>query len=130
LDTEEAAFLFLINQYRAQNGLGALQIQAELQADAVWMADDMAQNNFLGHTDTLGRDPFVRMTAFGFTGWNSAAENVAAGNADAQATFDQWKSSPGHNANMLGASYHFMGIGRAQNPASTYAWYWSTPFGS
>ena len=129
LGVEEGKFLTLINDYRALNGLGALQISPMLEQDAMWMAGDMASKSYLNHTDSLGRDPFVRMQAFGFSSYSTAGENIADGNALAADTFTQWKNSPGHNANMLGQSYKFIGIGRANNPSSSYGWYWSTPFG-
>jgi uncharacterized protein YkwD len=127
LDSEEAKFLDLINTYRAQNGLSPLALSATLSQAAQWMSDDMASNDFLDHTDTDGRDPFTRMQDFGYSA-NSMGENVAAGNADAQATFTQWKNSPPHNANMLNATYQAIGIGRAQG--GTYGWYWTNDFGS
>lgn len=129
LDAEEAAFLTLINAYRQQNGLGPLVISVPLTRAAAWLAQDMASLNYASHTDSLGRDPFTRMTAFGYSG-ASKAENIAAGNAGAQATFDQWKASAGHNGNMLHSAMKAIGIGRAYNAASTYGWYWATTFGS
>jgi uncharacterized protein YkwD len=130
LDTEERAFLTLINQYRAQSGLTALQPSVKLIQASDWLSSDMATRNYFSHTDLQGRDPFTRMHDFGYTTYTSAAENIAAGNATAQATFTQWKNSAGHNANMLGASYRAIGIGRAQDTSSSYGWYWTTDFGS
>lgn len=128
LDSEEIAFLSLINAYRAQNGLAALQVSVALTQASDWMSNDMASKNYFSHTDSQGRDPFVRMTAFNYN-YSWAGENIAAGNAAAQATFTQWKNSPGHNANMLNANYKVIGIARAQNSSSTYNWYWTTDFG-
>ncbi|MFL5813824.1 MAG: CAP domain-containing protein [Bdellovibrionia bacterium] len=128
LDSEEVAFLGLINDYRAQNGLAPLQVSVALTQASDWMSTDMASKNYFSHTDLQGRDPFVRMAAFNYN-YSWAGENIAAGNATAQATFTQWKNSPGHNANMLNANYKVIGIGRAQNSSSTYNWYWTTDFG-
>jgi uncharacterized protein YkwD len=122
------AFLGLINDYRAQNGIAPLQVSVTLTQASDWMSNDMASKNYFSHTDSLGRDPFVRMTAFNYS-YSTAGENIAAGNASAQDTFTQWKKSPGHNANMLNANYKVIGIGRAQNSSSTYNWYWTTDFG-
>jgi len=55
-------------------------------------------------------------------------ENIAAGNSTASATFTQWKNSSGHNANMLGANYTVMGIGRATG-GGQYGVYWTNVFG-
>jgi uncharacterized protein YkwD len=56
------------------------------------------------------------------------AENIAAGNSTAQATFNQWLNSPGHNANMLGSSFTVIGIGRATG-GGQYGVYWTNVFG-
>ena len=131
LDDQETAFVGLINAWRAQNGVAPLQVSVTLTAASQWMAQDMANGNYLDHTDSLGRDPGTRMFAFGYpndvSDWG---ENVAAGNGDAQSTFSQWQNSPPHNANMLDPSYLAMGIGRAYNAGSTYGWYWCNDFGS
>jgi uncharacterized protein YkwD len=130
LDVEEAKFVDLINAYRAQNGLGALKVSIALTNAAEWMSTDMATRNYFSHTDSQGRNPFARMSDFGYpaTGWR--AENIAAGNSSALSTFNQWKNSAGHNANMLGAKYKVIGVGRAYNSAARYRWYWTTDFGS
>ncbi|HZS05801.1 MAG TPA: CAP domain-containing protein [Blastocatellia bacterium] len=132
LDAEEQAFLKLINDYRAQNGLSALKVSIALTTAAKWMSGDMAAKNYFpsNHVDSLGRDPFKRMADFGY-GYNSwRGENIAAGYADAANTFNQWKNSPGHNANMLNANYTVIGIGRVYGPSATYRWYWTNDFGS
>jgi uncharacterized protein YkwD len=66
LDAEEQAFLRLINEHRAQNGLRPLQASVTVTDAAKWMSGDMATKNYFSHTDSLGRDPFVRMAAFGY----------------------------------------------------------------
>jgi uncharacterized protein YkwD len=129
LDVEESAFVTLINKYRAQNGAPALQVSLALTHSSQWMSQDMAANNYLDHTDSLGRDPFTRMAAFGYSA-TYMGENIAAGYDDAQDTFNQWTSDAAHNANMLDASYLVIGVARANNPSSTYGWYWTTDFGS
>lgn len=129
LDSEEAAFCGLINSYRATQGLPALMVSEALTAASEWHSTDMATKNYFSHTDSTGRDPFQRMTAFGYGYSTYRGENIAAGNATAQATFDQWKNSAGHNANMLNANYKVIGIGKATNTTSTYKNYWTTDFG-
>src|SRR5712692_411805 len=138
-DSEEWAFLTIINNFRAQNGLGALQVSAALESSSKWMSGDMAAKNYFSHNDSLGRDPFARMSAFGYPG-GYRGENIAAGNADAQSAFNQWLNACdpdgsgnctfAHRNNMLGSNYQVIGIGRAYNPSSTYRWYWTTNFGS
>jgi len=129
LDSEEQAFLGIINNYRAQNGLEPLALDPQLNGVARWMADDMAKNDYFSHTDSLGRDPFARMDAMGYTYNTWRGENLVAGTEEAQASFEMWTGSPGHNANMLGANYTVIGIARAYNSGSTFGWYWATEFG-
>ena len=129
LDAEEQLFVSLINQYRQQNGLNTLSIDSSLQDAAEWMSTDMGVNNYFSHTDSLGRDPFVRMSAFGYNYNTWKGENIAAGTSSAQVAFDLWKASPGHNANMLNSHYKVMGIARDDTPGSGYGWYWTNDFG-
>ncbi len=129
LDGEETAVLNLINQYRVANGLGELSVNGTLGSAARWMGDDMANNNYFSHTDSLGRDPFVRLGDFGYTYNTWKGENLAAGVETAQAAFDLWKGSPGHNANMLNANFTVVGIARSYSSGSTFGWYWATDFG-
>jgi uncharacterized protein YkwD len=129
LDSEEQAFVTLINNYRAQNGLGPLSIDLEMQASSDWMSNDMGVNAYFSHTDSLGRDPWTRMCAFGYCYNTWMGENIAAGYNTAQSVFTAWQNSPGHNANMLGAHYTAMGISRVFTAGSPYGWYWTNDFG-
>jgi uncharacterized protein YkwD len=129
LDSEEQAFVTLINTYRSQNGLGPLSIDWEMQASSDWMSADMGQKGYFSHTDSLGRDPWTRMCDFGYCYNTWKGENIAAGYATAQSVFTAWQNSPGHNANMLGANYTAMGISRVYTGGSPYGWYWTNDFG-
>src|SRR3972149_7072068 len=129
LDGEEQAFLTLINNYRTQNGLGTFSLNTELTNAADWMSNDMAVNNYFSHTDSLGRDPFQRMAAFGYSYNTWKGENLAAGPDTAQGALDLWKNSPGHNANMLNANFKVIGIARVYGAGTTYGWYWTNDFG-
>jgi hypothetical protein len=92
LDGEETAFLGLINQYRAANGLGGLSLNETLNTAARWMSDDMATKNYFSHTDSLGRDPFTRMAAFGYN-YNTWKREPRRRLRGAQAAFDLWRNS-------------------------------------
>lgn len=129
LDSEEQSFLGVINDYRAQNGLGPLTLNDKLNNVARWMANDMATNNYFSHTDSLGRDPFMRMDQLGYDYNTWRGENLVAGTETAPYAFQMWKDSPDHNANMLGAHYTVIGIARVYGTTSTYGWYWATEFG-
>ncbi len=128
LDTEEAAFVTLINNYRASMGVGPLVATRLLNQVAYDHSLDMGTRRFFDHTNPDGLSPFDRMARAGYSG--GRAENIAAGNGDARATFEQWRTSAGHNRNMLDASFRAMGIGRAYVASSTYRYYWTNVFGA
>ena len=91
----------------------------------------MRDNNYFSHDGLNGSKPWDRACDACFEkgcGPSTAmAENIAAGNADAQATFTQWKNSPGHNENMLDPAFHFLGIGRASG-GGEFNVYWTNVF--
>ncbi len=129
LDTEERAFLTLINNYRASNALQPLAISYALTQSSAWKSHDMGTSAYFAHDD-LGRTWVQRVVACGYTASGYIGENIAAGYTTAQAVFDAWRASPGHNANMLNAGYHAIGIGREYVAGSPYGWYWTTDFGA
>lgn len=128
-DGEERAFCKTINTYRAQNGLPALKLSVSLTKASEWMSADMARNDYLDHTDSLGRTFSRRISAFGYTG-ATRGENIAGGtNGSAAAMFNMWKNSAAHKKNMLSSSYKVIGIGRAYRANTMLGWYWTTDFG-
>jgi uncharacterized protein YkwD len=129
LDSEELAFVTLLNALRAQHGLAPLKVSTELNQLSLWMSADMAAKNYFNHNDQTGRNPFNRMTDAGYHA-EFEGENIAAGNSDAQGTYIQWLNSPGHLKNMLDPNYTELGVGRAYDANSEYHWYWTTDFGS
>lgn len=127
INADEQAFLGLINQYRAQNGLASLSISTGLTRMSTWHATDMATKNYFSHTDSLGRSFGTRLSQCDASG-GSAGENIAAGYQTAQDVFNGWKNSPGHNANMLNGAYRYIGIARVTG--GSYGVYWVTDLSS
>ncbi|MEM1031059.1 MAG: CAP domain-containing protein [Myxococcota bacterium] len=131
LDAEEQTFLQLINNYRAQNNLGPLTACVSLNRAAQGHSEDMRDQNYFSHTGLDMSTPWARACDACFDlgcGPSTAmAENIAAGNSGAQATFTQWQNSPGHNANMLNGSFNYIGIGRATG-GGQYGVYWTNKF--
>lgn len=128
-DGEETAMLVRINSYRAAAGLATLSQSPALTATAAWKAADLGANGYFAHDD-LGRSWSQRFSDCGYGGTPNIAENLAAGNADADSTFEQWRESAGHNANLLNPSMRAIGVGRAYAPGSPYGWYWVAAFGA
>ena len=128
-DGEEQAFLGLINQYRSSNGLSSLAHSGTLAAAAEHHSVDMATVGYFSHTMSDGTSVSQNMANHGVVDMSTWGENIAAGNASAAATFQQWRNSPGHNANMLNGGFRSIGIGRATNGGSQYGTYWTTIFG-
>ena len=132
---EEAQFLVLINQYRAQNGLQPLLVSDVITVACYRHNSDMAKYSFFDHSSLQsdyyppGAAPWDRMRAEGYNYNTYMGENIAAGYATAAAVFEAWRNSPGHNANMLGANFKVIGISLKEVPGSHYRYYWTTDFG-
>jgi uncharacterized repeat protein (TIGR02543 family) len=129
VEKEKSDFLALINQYRQANGKAPLKISGALTTAAQLHSQDMADRNYFNHTSLDGRTFVDRIRAAGYAYNTYIGENIAAGYFAAQGVFDGWKSSPGHNANMLNPNYVVIGIGIAENDGSKYKIYWTTDFG-
>jgi len=125
VDAEEQQMLDLINQYRLTNGRNTLALSADATRAATWFAVDMATFNYFppNHVDRLNRDIPTRLTQCDVP-FVQFGENIASGNATAEATFEQWRTSPTHNAIMLTDGITHAGIARAFGATSTFGWYW------
>ncbi|MFJ1544027.1 CAP domain-containing protein [Streptomyces sp. NPDC088246] len=105
----QAAVLTLVNQERAKAGCSPVTASASLASLAQDFSDDMATRGFFDHTDPDGRTPWDRASKAGVQGFGG--ENIARGQADAQAVMDSWMSSDGHRANILNCDYKTLGVG-------------------
>ncbi|MGY5117133.1 CAP domain-containing protein [Streptomyces sp. 900105755] len=105
----EAEVLKLVNEERAKVGCSALSASSSLTKLAEAFSDDMAARNFFDHTDPDGRTPWDRAAAAGIT--NLGGENIARGQATAQAVMDAWMNSEGHRANILNCDFKTLGVG-------------------
>lgn len=128
-DSEERAFLDLINAYRRNNGGGALTLNDNLGAAAEHHSRDMAEKNYFNHTLKNGDSAEENIRRFGYTNYDAVGENIAAGFETANEAMKAWKSSPEHDRNMRSTRYTEIGIGRAYSKGSKYGWYWTTTFG-
>lgn len=128
-DSEELAFLTLINNHRASKGLPGLTMSNSLYNSSENHSWDMASRDFFSHIGSNGSSFDQRIRAAGYTYNTYLGENIAAGQVDAQSVFEDWLKSPSHNANMLSANFRAIGVGRVYDSGSTYGWYWTTDFG-
>jgi uncharacterized protein YkwD len=127
IDADEQTFFQLINDYRTANGLQPLVLSRKLTIASASWSETMAAENHLYHSSTW----VTRIRDTGYTANTMLGENVYMGSSylgGATYAFNGWKSSSGHNANMLNAGFRAIGIGKVYNSArNTY--YWTTDFG-
>ncbi|MFJ1900756.1 MULTISPECIES: CAP domain-containing protein [unclassified Streptomyces] len=105
----QAAVLSLVNQERAKVGCSPVTASGPLASLAQDFSDDMAARGFFDHTDPDGKTPWDRAAKAGVDGLGG--ENIARGQADAQAVMDAWMDSEGHRANILNCDYKTLGVG-------------------
>lgn len=108
-ESARASVLALVNQERAKVGCSPLAASRGLTALAQDFSEDMAARGFFSHTDPDGATPWDRAEKAGVLGLGG--ENIARGQADAQAVMDGWMNSDGHRANILNCDYKTLGVG-------------------
>jgi uncharacterized protein YkwD len=114
----------MISQYRREHGLPAVKTDAKLTAIAERQAKAMAASGIMDH-DVTGS--FVSRIADANT--DSAAENIAAGTKTWTDTLALWKTSPGHNANLLYPGVDLIGVAVARNENTRYKTFWAMVVG-
>ncbi|MBN1201044.1 MAG: LysM peptidoglycan-binding domain-containing protein [Anaerolineae bacterium] len=104
----------LVNQFRADNGLPALEIDSSLMTAAQRHAEWMASTYTYSHTGEGGSTPQQRATAAGYVGY--VYENFAGGtNQTPQETIGWWSRSAVHLQTMLLPNHVHIGAGYAAN---------------
>lgn len=128
--------LELVNAARSQarrcgrsrhDAVPPLALSRTLNEAAARHAGDMARNGSFDHRGSDGSRPAERVTQAGYR-WRSTGENIAAGQATAEAVVAAWLDSPGHCTNIMGAQYTEMGVAFALAPAGNPAIYWAQVF--
>ncbi|MGW7051029.1 CAP domain-containing protein [Streptomyces sp. NPDC054887] len=120
----EAAVLKLVNQERATAGCSPVRADRALGALAQDFSEDMATRGFFDHTDPDGATPWDRAEKAGIDGLGG--ENIARGQADAEAVMDAWMNSAGHRANILNCEFKTLGVGVHTAPGGPW---WTQNFG-
>ncbi|MFE3884439.1 CAP domain-containing protein [Streptomyces lydicus] len=120
----ESQVLSLVNQERSRAGCSPVTADKELAGLAQQFSDDMARRGFFDHTDPDGDTPWDRARDAGID--DLGGENIARGQATAQAVMDSWMHSPGHRANILNCDYKTLGVGAHTGPGGPW---WTQDFG-
>ncbi len=119
----------LINQYRVENGLKPLKLNAELTAAAKAHARDLAKWDRISHYGSDGSNPWDRVKRAGYKA-RLAAENVGTGQTSFEEVLKGWKASEGHNKNLLLADAEHMGIALVQDPKTEFRSFWALVLGA
>jgi hypothetical protein len=104
-----------ISAYRKSHGLSAVTADAKLTELAHQQANAMAERHSMDHNVYASFS--TRIAPYGST---SAAENIAMGTKTFGETLAIWKSSFGHNANLLNPNVTRMGLASASRDGTTY----------
>lgn len=120
------AFLNLVNAHRQANGVAPINLnQAAIQAATIRSQEQAAigdlRTNGQPHTRPDGRSWTTVQHEVAGLGFLTGENILARGDIGlyellhedqlASLTFEQWKNSPGHNANMLSARHDYIGVG-------------------
>lgn len=124
----------LVNAERAKNALPPLKRVTALDNAARYHAADLAQDDYFEHNsyDRSGGSLVqvcewsTRISGY-YSGWNSLAENIAAGYGDPASVMSGWMNSQGHRANILSTSNWEIGVG--YYAGGSYGKYWVQDFG-
>lgn len=134
----QARVLALVNQARARprrcgnDSFAAarpVRLNTTLQAVASGHAADMARYNYFSHTSRDGGSMVERASRAGYPR-RAMAENIAAGQLQADTAVRSWLESPVHCANIMAPAFNEMGAAFAVNSKSGMGIYWVQLFGA
>jgi uncharacterized protein YkwD len=127
-NAQVSELLFLINQARADAGLPALSLDSRLTAAAQAHSEDMACNNFRGHTGSDGSTISMRVARQGYAAMY-VLETIYAGGS-ARNAFDWWMNDQPHREALLDPNVTELGIGHAYLNSSLYGDYFTVDLAS
>lgn len=119
-DAEIREFADEVNDHRRKVGCPPLTWNPNVARVAQNHSAEMARFKYFSHTDRQGRSVGKRMDDAGIR-WSRTAENIAAGQRDADEVLASWLSSPGHRKNIENCAYTLHGVGMAE-------FYWTHDF--
>jgi len=113
VDQHERALVDMVNRHRRAHGLGPLGISPLLTSAAHTQSVRMAEENHFDH-EWAGNTFRGRLQASGYR-YREARENIAQGTtATPSRVFSMWRTSKGHNDNMLLPRGRDCGIARVK----------------
>ena len=128
----EGQVVYLTNLARRNVGLPPLKNCPQLHTAARAHSQDMADNDYFGHTGSDGSTLADRINAAGYVGWVTAGENIAAGYTSPESVMEGWLNSTVHMENIYSQLYREIGVGYVYDPGDTfgpYYHYWTQDFG-
>ncbi|MDQ0845347.1 CAP domain-containing protein [Streptomyces sp. V1I6] len=105
----EADVIDMVNKERAKVGCSPMKASGTLSDLARAHSKDMAARGFFDHTNPDGETPWDRAEQAGVS--SLGGENIARGQADAEAVMNSWMNSEGHRANILNCDFTTLGVG-------------------
>lgn len=125
LDAMAEKIVILVNEARADAGLKPLYMVPYL-CD---VANVRARETIVKFDhDRPDGSKFYTAIDYSLVPFEKAAENLAAGSDNAEATFNQWKNSPNHWKAIMNPSYTHIGVGVTNESNSEYKYYWEQFF--
>ena len=128
LTSEIEVIFWNLDGVRNLYGLPHLHRSPRLDQAAFAHAQDLARTGVLAHTWSDGTDCFTRIRGYyPFDTW--LGENLAQGYSSGRAVLDAWRTSPGHNANLLNPAFHAVGLACVAQSDDPAGWFWVADFG-
>lgn len=97
-------FAVLVNEYRAEKGLPALEWDTDLWRIANLHNADMSDLSYFSHFNPNGESPFDRLRNI-YIMYYTAGENLAFGQISPQTVLCNWLASPHHRRNIESSLY-------------------------
>lgn len=130
---DPARAIALINQHRKAKGRPPLTVDPALSAIAAETARELARRNTLRTEMHTSKGIADRLEKANYSA-SRAAENLGAGYPTLVLAVEGWKSSSGHNKNLLNRELTHAGIGLALTDKGDYHSFWvlilATPDGA
>jgi uncharacterized protein YkwD len=121
-----AQLLALVNNSRAEAKFAPLNISGQLSGAAQSHSDDMACNNFVGHSGSDGSSIQARVAVSGYSA--SYSEEVIFASGTPQDAFNWWMNDKLHRDVILNPKSVDVGIGYSYLPGTAYGSYYTIDF--